>query len=153
MIGISTDAQRFAAEAYRAFENNTRGDVSMTVLRDDAPEWVRDAVRRAHGNLLPDDWIYATSRDAFSALSDVDEDTDMQTVWDEFSTAAMDAYTDDRLRWLASHPARLSYCDEAVSDGLCDGSSIAETIGCGQYLEAREIFREIWAAVEYQTEN
>jgi hypothetical protein len=53
----------------RWFEKRTRadGDVFVTT-KDDAPEWLRDAVREAHQDDPPNDWTYGEAQAACEAL-------------------------------------------------------------------------------------
>jgi hypothetical protein len=127
------DIRTLAETAGEYFTLRRRGDETFTTLRDDAPDWVRDIVYRAHGGMLPDSWRYDRIRDAFRAIADGLEDAS------EFAADAVDVYADERLRWLASNLNRPAYCDEAGREFGSPGD-ILELIGFGQYLEAAEVF-------------
>lgn len=146
---ITAAMQKAAGEAFEAFETRKRregerDEESFVSLKDNAPQWVKDAVYSAHGDFLPDDWRYDKIQDAFGAIHDASEDADTTEVGDEFADGAVDAYTHARLQWLASNLNRPGYCDEAREEGLIgEDSDLVQQIGMGQYMEAREI----WGAV------
>ena len=142
-----TTFDQLAGQAYDAFERRTRDDdTGYTTLRDDAPEWVQELVREAHGDFLPDDWRYASIRSALSEIHDngysgADEAREMAHEW---ADGNVDAYTGHRLAWLASNLNRAGYCDDAADDlGFDPSQGIIQLIGLGQYRESEEI----WAAV------
>ena len=132
-----SDDIREAAEAASAFFTaSERGDETITVLADGAPEWVRDLVREAHGDFLPDDWRYTAIRSAVDALAD-GSDPDEGGEW---ADSNVDVYNGARLSWLSSHLSRAGYCDEGVDElGGADLDTF-ERIGLGQYMELSEIW-------------
>lgn len=158
METITPLVQAIAGEAFDAFEQVERGefeqvkrgDNTITVLRDNAPQWIYDAVRSVHGEFLPDDWRYDQTQNAFGAIHDASEGAYVQEVGDGFCDGAVDIYTSARLQWLASNLNRPAYCDEAVSEGLVSDpdTDMVERIGMGQYMEAREIFECVVSALE-----
>ncbi len=133
-----------ASEAHGWFTTTTRADETIDVLRDGAPEWITDAVRDAHAGMFPDDRIYTLCRDAFDFIADGGDDAS------DFADGAVDVYTSDRVRWLASHLGRVSLCDEAASDfAIGDGGAgIIDRIGWGQFLEASRVYATVWEACE-----
>lgn len=143
-----------AGEAFDAFETRTRqggddGDTFVTT-REDAPEWVRDIVQDAHGDMLPDDWRYECIQAAFGHIHDTDGDDDAG----EFADSHVDIYTAARLAWLSSRLDRSAYCDEAVDAGLvAPNADITDRIGIGQYMEASEVFGVVLAGLEARLEE
>lgn len=133
-----------AADAYRCFETATRDDGSHYVrTRDDAPEWVGDLVRAAHGDMLPDDWRYQAIRDALGAIDDAGADADLDDLGHEFADGNVDTYTGERIAWLGSHASRAGYCDEAADEFGGEDLGIVERIGLGQYAELREVYASV----------
>lgn len=135
-----------AGEAYEHFESRERGEDKIITTKDDAPEWVSDLVREAHGDFLPNDWRYDCIYAAIGHVHDsgAEDDSDLDDVAHEFCDGYVDVYTHARLQWLASSLNRMAYCDEAVEEGLIGSdASIAERVGLGQYMEAREIFASV----------
>lgn len=122
-----------AGEAREWFELAERpnGD-SFWRCKDGTPEWVKDMVHRAHGDMLPDDWRYAFIVDALDLLDDsmiADEARDL---------IEADVYTDQLLQWVASNLSRIGYCDEAIADYKAEG--LVAIIQVGQYIERCEVF-------------
>lgn len=132
-----------AGEAYDAFEHKTRdnGD-AFTCLKDDAPEWVHDLVREAHGDMFPDDWRYAAIRSALGAIHDA-EPSDLDDYASEWADSNVDTYNGSRAHWLASNLSRAGYVDEAVEDFGHHEYGVYGDIGLGQYRESEEIFQSI----------
>ena len=147
MQDVTQDTQTIAGEACDWFETRTRDWSTYTTLKDGRPDWIYDAVYEAHGDMPPDDRIYRLCRDAFMFIHDNDATEDDAG---EFAEQAVDVYTMNRLRWLASHLSRPGLCDEAADEfgGGYDDASITDRIGWGQYLEASRVYAAIWTAVE-----
>lgn len=137
-----------AGEAYDWFTRKERGDETITVLKEDAPEWLTDLVREAHGDFLPDEWRYKAIRSALGAIHD-NEGEDIDDLGSEWADQNVDTYTYARLHWLASHLSRADYCDDAVSEiGINEDAGIVDRIGFGQYVESREIFASVRQSLE-----
>lgn len=115
--------QRNAANLAAAFEVRERYAHTMTpesfvVLKDDAPEWMVDAVRTAHDDELPNDWRFRIcSRIADwiseSGFENADSTTD-DTL--DFAADAADQITPDLMAWLADINMRYQYCDQYMED-------------------------------------
>lgn len=116
---------------------NTKSTKRQCIMvRDDIPETekseVMDLVHAAHnhGHQLPNDWRYAAIYSVLCGLTDAGEDFEPET----------DIYTHDLLAWLSSRNDRVTYCDEAVSEGLvAENAAMADRIMAGQYMEYQEI--------------
>jgi hypothetical protein len=135
-----------AGEALSFFERAHRESGPDYIRTRDEPEWVHELVRRAHGNMFPDDWRYEAIRDALSAIEDSGAESidDLDDVDHEYADGKVDIYTGDRIAWLASHGLRADYCDEARSEGIAsESASVVELIGAGQYMEAQEVFSSV----------
>lgn len=141
-----TDLATLAQEAYDSFTTILRDEDVITTLKDEASDWVYDLMRNAHGDMLPDDWRYETTRAAvgFIAHAGVDDPADDAA---EFADDTVDVYTADRLKWLVSHSGRVGYCDEASHELGVESGDIVRLIGMGQYVEAREIFDYVYASL------
>jgi hypothetical protein len=122
----------------------------ITVLTDDAPGWLTDAVHEAHGDELPDDWRYATCAAIASALDERDgPDTDDDALV-EIADGLVDVYNADRLRWVAGYMTRYTLVDDAVSEaGGIDGDErgILDAIAWAQCAEIERMayaLRDAW---------
>ena len=148
-MGLTRDLVRArAAVAAAWFETAERdGGDEYVRLRAGRPDWVRDLVQHAHGDLLPDDWRYRTISDALEFIAESDDDPRERE--HEFADATVDVYTGARLAWLGSHLSRPGYCDDAVEDfGPPSPDGIVERAGLGQYCEAAEVFALVLDALE-----
>lgn len=150
-----TTIPTLAREAASYFETARRADDSTYVrVRDGAPAWVSDVVFRAHGSgdMLPDDWRYATIRAALDWIADESpQDADEETLLsgdalDEFASSRK-GNPAERVAWLASHAFRPSYVDEAVQALGGDTYGVLDAIAEGQYMEAREVWEQVVAAL------
>lgn len=154
--------QDLASEAYRWFELAHRyedepgKDVEDFVrTKDGAPGWVRNLVRNAHthqaGEIFPDDWRYRCIMSAVGWIMDGEID-DMSDASHEFADDYVDVYTPARFDWLASNLRRQSYVDDAIAEfGWNSEQGIANAVGVGQYMEAREIFESVYGSLEVET--
>ncbi len=109
-------------------------------LCDNAPQWAVDVVRKAHGDMMPDDWRYHVIRAACEYLSE-DRDDDH-----EFADGQVDVYTSDRTAWLASSLDRVAYVVDAAADYGARPDPI-DAIAQGQYAEAEEILDLVRSAL------
>lgn len=151
MSTMEITIEQLAGEAYDAFTTTQRGDETITVLKDDRPEWVYDLVYGAHGEFGPDDWRYAAIRSALGEIHDTGGDLD--ELGSQWADNYVDVYTGARLQWLASNLNRAGYCDEAVDEGLIgQEATIVERVGVGQYMEAREIWASVQSSLEDELE-
>ena len=133
-----------AREAARHFTTGTREDGSVfDRLRDDAPQWVQDLVREAHGDMLPDDHRYEMIVGAIHALADADPDADPDEIVGEWAADAVPVSPFELLAWLASNANRIGYCDDAIAD--CDAAiadagrgSLIKFVMLGWHHEAEE---------------
>ena len=147
-MNTTTTLAELAGIAYDQFETRTRdgSDESFVTLKDTAPDWLRELVHEAHGDMLPDDWRYECIQDALGFIHDNDADEDSSH---EFADQAVDVYTGSRLAWLASHLNRPNYCDEAADEGLVSpDTDIVTRIGVGQYMEAQEVYASVVSSLQ-----
>ncbi len=120
-----------AEEAVQFFSYGNEENEERIFLSPGAPKWIQDIVWEAHGDLLPDDYVYEYVYDSFVRISD-------GVVGDDFSDHIQpDVYTFDLLKWLSSNLIRIEYVDEAVLRiGYAD---LLTAISYGQYLEQEGI--------------
>lgn len=138
--------QIFATEFLNAFTNDNPRKVWC--LKDDAPEWMRDAIRDAHfDGRMPDDWIYEHARAIVSQLADLEApDGDTQH---EICDGLVDVYTSDLTAWLALHTGNVELCDEAQREGLTtEGATLVQRIQAAQYMALTYICGALVGAIE-----
>ena len=138
-----------AAEARAFFQVKQRDDgATYIITAGDAPDWVNELVREAHGDMLPDDWRYQTIRAALDFIAENPDDAEDGA--DEFADGAVDTYTGARLAWLASHLNRPGYVDDAEAEFGYPGreaGGVVQMIGLGQYGEAFEVYGSVYQSV------
>jgi hypothetical protein len=146
-------AQGFLA----AFETRKRdnGD-EFLCLADGSPDWMSEAVRLAHGDMLPEDIRYRMVKDMLGAIVDVLEtepeaaEADLYATAEERIDGLISPYTADRTAWLASSIQRPGYVDEANEFYGNEGAPIVEQIERGMIFEYREICPVLVAAIRTQ---
>lgn len=153
---ITAELQKLASEASDWFEQATRPDGEKFYrLKDGHPEWVKELVYDAHGDLLPDDWRYETILDALNFIDDAAEDSYTGDIASEFANSNVDVYTSDRFDWLSSNLQRQSYVDDAIQDfgGAGENDGIVDVVGWGQYKESEEVFYSVATSLGAQLED
>lgn len=108
-----------------AFEQETRDDGSKfySCQHVDAGTELLEFIQDLHDDELPNDWRYNTIVSILDALCEVDDLSDYQDtnhLADGIASNIADIYNSDLFQWYADRPDRVSYIDQAVSDGLCD---------------------------------
>lgn len=160
--------QQVARGAARLFEKASRpGGERFTRLREGAPDWVREAVRDAHGSdafsrMLPDDHTYAVVAECFEYIAETLEreidpsDINFEDVEHEFADN-VDVYSSDLLAWYGSHTQRKALVEEAQQEGLTasdtDSQEIERQIMAGQYLERQRIYAAVVEAIKDQADK
>lgn len=119
--------KELAKEALSHFESRERDGEEIYVVSEDAPYWVHQMAHHAHDGMMPDDWRYKFIASALSAICDGD-----------FYGASLTPsdYTYQLANWLSSDGYRISYCDDAIYDGITTAFSMLQS---GQLLEIREV--------------
>lgn len=146
---MGTTLQDVAREAASWLTTVKRGDESIVVCKDGAPEWVVDLVYAASGDFGPDDWRYASIA---SALEFVAESSDPEDEDGDWADGNVDFYTGARVAWLASNLNRAAYCDEAADEFGNPEADTVERIGLGQYQESREIYGSVLSSLQHRVE-
>jgi|HubBroStandDraft_2_1064218.scaffolds.fasta_scaffold00990_12 hypothetical protein len=106
------------------------GGEPFTTLADDAPEWLRSAVREAHHGTLPTDWIYAeclAAAEMFDAGDLVDSEEDDGDVH-AYADSRVDVYTKTLYEWAA---------DFCLTDTWAEAEQEAKDMGLPEETEKR----------------
>lgn len=159
-MNTETTLASLAGEAYEQFERIDRDSAAEHTLqyvrlKDDAPSWIADAVKEAHGAsgtlYLPNDWIYETVREAFGFIHD--NGLDELVLRLEFGEEA-DIHSADLQRWLSEYPGARAAIDEAVSElgNPEPAGDIDKLLQYGQYIARGQILLAVLEAVEDQAE-
>lgn len=117
-----------------------------THLVEDHDDELQEAIYRAHGDLMPHDWIYET----FGAILDdltgynIDCLEDIEDYRHEIVDSLVDIYTYDLTAWLHSSVTFPYYLNEAVKEyGQADN-----ILMLAQYMAIDEIFSEVINLIE-----
>lgn len=105
-----------AGGLFDALETRKRNDGKEFVcLKDDSPEWMTDAIRKAHGDSFPDDAIYQFIQQAAGEIYDASaEDEDSAT--DAVYEMEPNCYTSNLTAWLDERPDRVYYLTEVLEE-------------------------------------
>ena len=136
-----------AKEMYQAFQSDKRDNgETFYKLEADCPKWMTDLCRKAHDDMMPDDFKYEAIMSAVEhiAKADGDED-DMRDQISEWADSMVDIYNADLTRWVASHLERAWYVEEAQREfGPAtdqDGRpNFYRSLSQGQYMEYEEVY-------------
>jgi len=105
-------------------------------LRDDAPQWMEEAIHDAHnaiGLTMPDDWAYATLANIADELASRAMDTvDIRDDLHEIADSLVDIYTSELTAWLHTCPVAAACIDDAA-DEYGPIHSVVSGIARGQY--------------------
>lgn len=136
-----------ALELSAALISDTREDGTSFVRRaDDSAEWIADAIRAAHGGMMPDDTKYSMVSEVADAIAEaLNYDEDLDDARAERVDGLVPVYNSERVTWLASHLARADYVDEARREFGSEGADYVDQLGAGIYAE----YDEIWGVLVY----
>ena len=102
-----------ATEALSYFdhvERKTTDSKMILVLKDDAPQQLRDMVHAAHLGLVPNDTSIRMIYEMLCALSDVRDDSAVEDIIAEFEPPI---HYNELIDWLGSDATRVDYADDA----------------------------------------
>ena len=150
----ATIARNFASN----FKRKSRDNGEKFTYLDNEPQWQKDAVHTAHGDMFPDDFVYQTASAVVEAIAEAleyDADADLDDDRAEIVDGLVDIYTHDLTTWLNSNLTRLSYCDEAAEEFGDPTASVDldRRIALGQYFEIDQIYGAILDALNTQFEE
>jgi len=121
----------------------------VVALKAHAPQWLRDAIREAHGDMLPNDWVYEACRDASLAIDD-GALTDSDSVH-QYADGAVDIYTRDLAEWYRDMCHSDIYANaecEADDCGSSDNGNVDARLRVIQYFAIARIAQTVLGAWE-----
>lgn len=97
------------------------------------------AIREAHGDRFPDDFVYSTFLSILEKITEYDTDSidPLDEYRHEIVDSMVDIYTHDLTGWLHDDIYNVSYLDEAIENGATDGCSL---LSIAQYLAIDEVY-------------
>jgi len=140
--------ESIAAEASKFFVSKTKDDgKNFTIYTDDRPQWVEDLVFEAHGDKLPDDYIYEWID---SALKSIAGGMTEDNIYD-YVDSEVDCYTSGLTEWLNSRNDRVYYLTDALNQ--CEQTDGFELLGMAQYQEIGEVFNSVLNSITERLEG
>lgn len=131
------------------FEYKERGDDdTIVILKDGAPEEIREAVYKAHGEIMPNDWVYSTFLGILEKLQEytIEDLEDVDEYRPEIVDSLINVYTYALTRWLAEDISRVHYVTEALQNGGADDG--IQLLMQAQALAIEGIFAEVYTLLE-----
>ncbi len=130
-----------ATEALSYFdhvERKTTDSKMILVLKDDAPQQLRDMVHAAHLGLVPNDTSVRMIYEMLCALSDVRDDSAVEDIIAEFEPPI---HYNELIDWLGSDTTRVDYADDAIERLRAVGSefNLLNVLRLAYKLEVEEI--------------
>lgn len=107
-----------------------------------------EAIRKAHGDSFPKDFIYSTFLDCLQRLSEyeINSNEKLEDVRNEVVDSMVDIYTHDLIKWLASDINNVYYLTQAIDEFECrDGF---KALSMAQYLAIDEVMGYVIALIE-----
>lgn len=137
--------QELASNASQYMTTGTRDNgETFYKMTDDRPEWFSDMVRKAHGEMMPDDYIYRWVSYALDAFQNYDDPEDA------LCEIQPDVYNYDLLQWVSSNLWRMAYVDDAMDNGA---KTLADALMWGQSEEMREVYDCVLNSLQAQLEE
>lgn len=144
----TTKQAELANELAAAFITDTRNDgATFYKLSDDAAGWMTAAVRSAHGDMFPHDWVYEQCSRVADRMSECEPER-WEDSANEWADGMVDVYNADRTAWLASHLDFAGYVDEAAEEFGHSDQGVFGDIGQGQYVFITQIAAALIQAVQ-----
>jgi hypothetical protein len=144
--------QKAALEWLQAMEYRTRdnGD-GFYCLKDNAPEWVEDALPGVHGtDIWPDDWRYDVIHSAACDLCDRDDDWG-EAVF-EIADSCVYVYNGPLLQWAMTDLSRIGAADEAAQD-YGHEAGIIQRLQMAQAHEAADVITRLVGVLESRADE
>jgi hypothetical protein len=106
-------ALTFFIEGKRIYSEDT-----FVYLNEKAPEELRQAVKNAHGDSFPNDFVYGTFVDLLQKVTEYDDQRhNIEDIRHEIVESECDIYTHDLTEWLADDINNVGYLTEVMEEG------------------------------------
>ena len=126
-------------------------DDTIVILKDNAPEELRESVHNAHGDRLPSDWIFDKYHSILDVISNYGEFSDIDDIRNEIVDGLVDCYTSNLTGWLNDDNRNVYYLSEALAEfgGGDDGFAL---LAMAQYQAIDDIFGEVAGLLEKEAQ-
>jgi len=129
---------------YEQFATKDRNGEQIVVFKGTRTNALHDSVMKAHGDRLPDDWIFDKYHSILGTIADYDIEraSDLDDKRSEIVDGLVDVYTSDLTAWLHSDNRNVYYLEEAQKEygEAPDGFALLMR---AQYMAIDEIFSEV----------
>lgn len=129
-------------------------------LVDGSPDWMRDAIREAHGGRMPCDYLYRACKAAVDHFAETLEESGREMLDDshdaafDFAESFVSVYHADRFAWLADHLDNHQLVDQMREEGMVDEEApISDMVAAGMATQAEAVFERIAEAIEEAAEE
>lgn len=124
------------------FDIKKRGNDDIVIFNDKATEKLKNSVFEAHGDRLPEDWIFDKYHSILSNIceyDDVNNIDDLEDIRGEIVDGLVDVYTSNLTQWLNYNINNVYYLTEAQEEygAKVDGFEILQS---AQYKAIDDIF-------------
>lgn len=122
------------------FKTIKRGEDNIVVFDNESSE-LHEAVYKAHGDRVPNDFIFSKFWEILQSLEgyEIHSIDDVEEYRGEIVGSCTDVYTSNLTEWLNSSVYNTDYLDEAVKEfGATDN-----ILGTAQYMAIDEIYSEV----------
>lgn len=136
------------------FKYVKRGEDNICVFSDKATEELKSSVREAHGERLPDDWIFDKYCSILDTLSgyDITRLEDIDNYRPEIVDSLVDVYTSDLTGWLHSSNYNVGYIDEAAEE-YGEPQNGLNSLQMAQYKAIDNIFSFVYDLISDSSEE
>lgn len=149
-MDIKELAEKYAGQ----FTTTKRGNDTIVIFTDNANKKLRDAVYKAHGDRLPNDWIFSIFSSILDAVGQYNAGTieELEDNRGEIVDGLVDVYTSDLTAWLNESPANVYYITESQEENgaTTDGFQI---LAMAQYKAIDEVFGSVVELLEKEAQK
>ena len=120
-------------------------------LKDNSPQWMTDAIFKAHNDRMPDDDIYSRINYILNHFVDNDDESTIDSLRETIDELEPDVYTSDLTKWLHSRVDNVYYITQALEESeFKDGFQL---LTYAQSIYIREIAEALLSVIEENLEN
>ena len=140
-----------AKEIYDNMEYRERDNKEkFCCLKDNHPQWQSDIIHAAHLEYMPSDDIYDRINTILDVVSELEDDSTYNDIYDVVCGIGADCYTSDLTGWLHSDNRNVYYLNEAISMGCVDGFQL---LALAQTVYIQEIGHALISAIKEYIDN
>lgn len=135
--------QKKAQKYIDQFQTVTRSDDSIAViLKDTRSQKLYEAVKQAHGDSMPSDFVFSTFLELLERITeyDIKNREGLEDLRSEIVASCVDIYTHDLTKWLNSDINNVYFLTEAIKNDVNDGFRL---LSMAQYMAIDEVMDSV----------